>query len=210
MMMLLCGLKIKVVVDSEATGERECRRFGLEGFEDGRVGFRNRTHLHLPCSCRFDPFFSSFLSFSLCVIFVNNSWAKKGADVVATDRGEAIKLLDHNIAKNTREGEHRIKRADLSWGEDQETQPILAEHKPVDLVVVSECIYNLQYAPHLLKTLLNLCSATTRVLFSFTIRNAVDEQIFFDEKVAEHFVIKQVRGRFSSFILLYCCCDQEE
>lgn len=123
--------------------------------------------------------------------------------MVATDRGEAIKLLDHNIAHNTREGEHRIKRADLSWGEDQERQLILAEHKPVDLVVVSECIYNLQYAPHLLKTLLNLCSAMTRVLFSFTIRNAVDEQIFFDEKVAEHFVIKQVRGALFVFRLVF-------
>eukprot|EP01096_Ripella_sp_DP13-Kostka_P000403 TRINITY_DN10461_c0_g1_i1.p1 TRINITY_DN10461_c0_g1~~TRINITY_DN10461_c0_g1_i1.p1 ORF type:complete len:240 (-),score=62.04 TRINITY_DN10461_c0_g1_i1:8-682(-) len=118
--------------------------------------------------------------------------ALAGADVVATDRGEAIKLLDHNIAKNTNEGEHRIKRADLSWGEDQEAQPMLAEHKPVDLVVVSECIYNLQYAPHLLKTLLNLCSANTRVLFSFTIRNAVEEQIFFDQKVSEHFVVQQL------------------
>lgn len=62
---VLCGLEMKVVVDSETTGEGERRRFGLEGFEDGRVGFRNRTHLHLPCSCRFDLFSPSLIASSL-------------------------------------------------------------------------------------------------------------------------------------------------
>ncbi len=120
---------------------------------------------------------------------------------MATDRGEAIKLLDHNIAANTTE-EHRIKRVELSWGEDQESQPDIAQHRPIDLIAVSECIYNLQYAPHLLKTLTRLCDATTRVLFSFTIRNPEEEQSFFDHKVSQHFDIRHVR------VSLFSCDPQ--
>ncbi|KAL6042922.1 Methyltransferase-like protein 21A [Balamuthia mandrillaris] len=108
-------------------------------------------------------------------------FALLGAEVISTDRKEALEVLQLNMELNTDPSKHSIRVAELNWGEGKEEQ-----YKPVDYLVVSECIYNLKYGDALLSSMTALSNPHTVILFAYAQRQPEEEDKFF-AKVKEHF-----------------------
>ncbi|KAJ2463039.1 hypothetical protein EV174_007021, partial [Coemansia sp. RSA 2320] len=86
--------------------------------------------------------------------------------VVLTDQQRVMKLLLKNIERcqNVVKGKQRSKGSETTvfgteyvWGRMPEDQRVLAE--PVDVLVVSDCVYHEDVVPLLVKTMADVCSS---------------------------------------------------
>eukprot|EP00339_Tiarina_fusa_P024984 CAMPEP_0117079718 /NCGR_PEP_ID=MMETSP0472-20121206/56264_1 /TAXON_ID=693140 ORGANISM="Tiarina fusus, Strain LIS" /NCGR_SAMPLE_ID=MMETSP0472 /ASSEMBLY_ACC=CAM_ASM_000603 /LENGTH=152 /DNA_ID=CAMNT_0004807099 /DNA_START=73 /DNA_END=527 /DNA_ORIENTATION=- len=87
-----------------------------------------------------------------------------GATTTITDRAEIIPLLNINIKLNN--VSELATAAELEWGE-----AIQNIDTPIDILIVSDCIYNLQYGPQLLDSMKELSGPNTRIIFAYSTRN---------------------------------------
>jgi predicted nicotinamide N-methyase len=84
-------------------------------------------------------------------------------------------------------------RACVRRGSDVKEFLVQWGHDAVDLVLASDCIYNLTYSPALLDTLVALTctSPLSCVVFAYSVRNVEGEERFFD-CVRAHYTITMV------------------
>ena len=115
--------------------------------------------------------------------------AHGAAEVLLTDRFDTVALLRFNSALNAEAAGGRVECRELEWGSGQEA----GLRPPFDLVVASECIYNMRYAPALLETINALSGAATTVLFAYASRNQPEEERWFAEDVAKDWAVKSVQ-----------------
>ena len=99
-------------------------------------------------------------------------------DVLLTDLPEAMDILELNLSvAQSAEGSKTMK-ATLDWADDL---PSDIRRRVFDLILISECTYNSNSIPALVKTLSNLIlsSREARVLLSTKVRHS-SEAVFFD------------------------------
>ena len=101
------------------------------------------------------------------------------SDVLLTDVPEAMDILNSNVAIAKRaSGSGRITTAVLDWQDDL---PVEISNTCYDIVVISECTYNTNSIPALVRTVSALAekSLATLVVISTKVRHD-SEAMFFD------------------------------
>ena len=113
-----------------------------------------------------------------------------GAHVALTDLPEHLALLRINAQLNHADS---VLVAPLAWGDDLTAFRAAGGDAfcdgGTDLVLVSDCIYNLSYAPALLQALRQLRGAA--VLFAFSERNRDGEERFMDS-VRQYYAVREL------------------
>lgn len=113
------------------------------------------------------------------------------AEVQLTDRQEVLELLRLNVKLNSELLERTgsvVLCTELEWNSGQEA----ALNPPFDIILASECIYNMRYAPALLSTINALQGPKTTVLFTFASRNPDEEHRWFEEEVKKTWTITEL------------------
>ena len=109
------------------------------------------------------------------------------SDVLLTDLQEAMDILNHNVehAKFI-SSRGKVATAVLDW--DEPLPEIVAKQK-FDLVIVSDCTYNPDSIPGLVKTLNSIAEASPDSLIVVSLKVRHDsEAIFFDLMAGAEFV----------------------
>lgn len=112
-----------------------------------------------------------------------------GASVVLTDLEELLPLLELNVEKNKKSLKGSVKVSCLKWGQD------VSEFMKPSVILVADCVYYEQSLAPLVKTLVDLSTKDTTVLFSFEERtdgNKPDLQRQFFKIVQENFSVLEV------------------
>jgi predicted nicotinamide N-methyase len=116
--------------------------------------------------------------------------AHLGAHVVATDCADAMDGLRCNVARNVEAARPRVLRLDcepLAWGAPPPPHLRVA----ADVLVVSECIYNLMYGDLLLASMRDLARPRALVLFTFAVRQPEAEEAYLRGPVARYFIVDE-------------------
>lgn len=100
------------------------------------------------------------------------------ADFVLTDLPEAMEILEHNISKARPANSTTIRAETLNW--DHPTPKPLLED-PFNLVLVSDCTYNSDSIPALVRTIsaLTARSPSALIIVAMKVRHS-SEAVFFD------------------------------
>eukprot|EP00741_Cyanophora_paradoxa_P021993 tig00021432_g21230.t1 len=104
-------------------------------------------------------------------------------EVVLTDRKPLIPLMTSNTQRN--HVDDRVQILSFEWGSDAS-----ALQPPFDIVLVADCLYYVESHPLLVKSLLDLTTATSTVLISHELRKA--EELNFYKMLMQHFTVEQV------------------
>ena len=101
----------------------------------------------------------------------------QNCNVLLTDLPEAMELLNFNIAKARSAAGSNLSAADLDWGDDLPGFVATGEYH---LILVSDCTYNSDSIPTLIKTLNALMEKSPRasIVVSMKVRHS-SEAIFF-------------------------------
>ena len=87
--------------------------------------------------------------------------------VFLTDLAEAMDILESNIAKSTPAVEAELNHVILDW---EEELPIEIRNVTFDLVLVSDCTYNPDSTPSLVKTLSAISDMSSNVLIMISLK----------------------------------------
>lgn len=98
--------------------------------------------------------------------------------VVLSDLDDAMRILTHNIHHAEVAQDSVLEKMTLDWNQEL---PAVVQRQRFDLVVVSDCTYNCDSIPSLVKTIEALAAHSPRALtlVSMKVRHA-SEEIFFD------------------------------
>ena len=123
--------------------------------------------------------------------------ARLGCDVLCSDVPSQLSLLQHNVEANfpTAEDIRSTSKflgecptvVPLEWGDEAH---LSALNQPIDVIVGSDITYFPKYFDVLVKTLLYLCTADTRVVIGHTYRLHSDEVKLEDRKKGSGFFDK--------------------
>ncbi|KAJ1811525.1 hypothetical protein LPJ56_005807 [Coemansia sp. RSA 2599] len=120
--------------------------------------------------------------------------------VVLTDQSRMMRLLSKNIDMNRLpSAKHRQRQdifaAEYIWGDAPEDQRVLSE--PVDLVVVSDCVYHESVVPLLVRSLVDVCRAGREdgapvvAVIGQELRSDLVHQVFLAQ-LLQHFTVHRV------------------
>ncbi|EFJ08338.1 hypothetical protein SELMODRAFT_131998 [Selaginella moellendorffii] len=90
------------------------------------------------------------------------------SEVILTDRAGLLPCLRRNVEANQLES--RVRVLELEWGAD--CSQVAA---PVDFVLCSDILYDIEAVPALAKTLLDLSGESTRILLAYELRIGTTE-----------------------------------
>ena len=109
------------------------------------------------------------------------------SDVLLTDLPQAMDILDYNVEHAKFESSRaRLTTAVLDW---DRPLPQVVANQPKHLLVVSDCTYNPDSIPGLVKTLRSLAEISPDVMTVVSLKRRHDsEAIFFDLMAAADFV----------------------
>lgn len=101
-----------------------------------------------------------------------------GCDVVLTDLPEALEILDVNIRHAAPAVQSKLTRRVLDWGEEL---PVDVQDTTFDLVFVSDCTYNCDSIPDLVKTISALAAGSPDPLVFISLKKRhSSEAVLFD------------------------------
>ena len=109
------------------------------------------------------------------------------SDVLLTDLPQAMDILNYNVEHAKFESRRALlTTAVLDW---DHPLPEVVANQPKDLVIVSDCTYNPNSIPGLVKTLRSVAEISPDVLTVVSLKRRHDsEDIFFDLMAAANFV----------------------
>ena len=106
-------------------------------------------------------------------------------DVLLTDLPEAMDILDINIRHATPALQSRLTRTVLNW---EEPLSKAAQKTDIDLILVSDCTYNCDSIPDLIKTISALAGGSPNVLVLISLKKRhPSEAVFYDSVDAASF-----------------------
>ncbi|KAF3936663.1 hypothetical protein ABW19_dt0208699 [Dactylella cylindrospora] len=111
---------------------------------------------------------------------------KGGAEFWMTDMQAMMELMEKNVKFNGLEG--KIKCGLLDWADPL---PGFATEKPVDIVLAADCVYFEPAFPLLEKTLCEIATKDTEVIFCFKKRRKADMR--FIKSIKKHFVMADIK-----------------
>ena len=86
-----------------------------------------------------------------------------GADTIITDMDNIVPLIDYNIQQNKDNMKGNVAAKGLVWGEDASE---LCD-KPIDYLILANCVYYEPSLEHLATTMTQLASANTEILVCY-------------------------------------------
>jgi len=111
--------------------------------------------------------------------------------LILTDLPDVLPLLNRNVSNNTHANTDHIVVEPLGWGNSVHSECINSKYK-IDLVIASDLVYFPELFDPLIKTLLEICSEETVVVFGYKVRAQWKEETFW-EQVGRFFDLKAVR-----------------
>lgn len=121
------------------------------------------------------------------IVGIGLSQFRPNSNVLLTDLPEAMNILDYNISQARPAHESQLRRLCLNW--DENVPEVVAEEH-YDLILVSDCTYNSDSIPALIKTLSSLKqnSSNAAIGISMKVRHP-SEAVFFDLMFSAGFIV---------------------